>query len=160
MAITAVRTETRAPASGARPSQRPALSLVNTRPRWPAVAGGVILLAVMAAMLGAAVFHTQLAERQLEIDQLERSVDEERGRFDELRRDRAVLRSPQRIADEAEALGMVPGRTSRFVDIDPMQLAIQLAAAGVTDDDTQRVIVETGPLDQFRDVKSVSVGQP
>ena len=41
-----------------------------------------------------------------------------------------------------------------------MLLAMQLAAAGVTDDDTSRVIVETGPLDQFRDVKSVSVGQP
>ena len=36
-----------------------------------------------------------------EIDQLERQVQEERARFDELRRDRAVLRSPQRIADEA-----------------------------------------------------------
>jgi len=114
----------------------------------------------MAAMLGAAVFHTQLAERQLEIDQLERQVRAERTRFDELRRDRAVLRSPQRIADEAKALGMAPGETSRFVEIDPMQLAVQLAASGVTADDTNRVIVETGPLDQFRDVKSVSVGQP
>jgi hypothetical protein len=119
-----------------------------------------VLLAVMAAMLGAAVFHTQLAERQLEIDQLERQVQEERERFDELRRDRAVLRSPQRIADEATTLGMVPGETSRFVQVDAMQLAMQLAAAGVTSDDTNRVIVEVGPLDQFRDVKSVSVGQP
>jgi hypothetical protein len=41
-----------------------------------------------------------------------------------------------------------------------MALARQLAAAGATEDDTSRVIVETGPLDQFRDVKSVSVGQP
>ncbi len=41
-----------------------------------------------------------------------------------------------------------------------MQLAKQLAASGVTIDDANRVIVETGPLDQFRDVKSVSVGQP
>ena len=44
------------------------------------------------------------------IDQLERQVQEERARFDELRRDRAVLRSPQRIADEAAALGMVRAR--------------------------------------------------
>ena len=124
------------------------------------MAGGGVLVAVMAAMLGAAVFHTQLAERQLEIDQLERQVQEERARFDELRRDRAVLRSPQRIADEAGALGMAPGETSRFIQVDPMQLARQLAASGITADDTSRVIVETGPLDQFRDVKSVSVGQP
>jgi hypothetical protein len=111
-------------------------------------------------MLGAAVFHTQLAERQLEIDQLDRQVQEERERFDELRRDRAVLRSPQRIADEAAALGMVRGATSRFIGIEPMALAMQLAAAGATDDDTTRVIIESGPLDQFRDVKSVSAGQP
>jgi hypothetical protein len=114
----------------------------------------------MVAMLGAAVFHTQLAERQLEIDQLERQVQEERARFDELRRDRAVLRSPQRIAAEAIALGMVTAETGRFVQVDPMQLAMQLAAAEVIRDDSTRVVAEAGPLDQFRDVKSVSVGQP
>jgi Xaa-Pro aminopeptidase len=160
MAIVAARTTRPAPATGSRRQQAPALSVVSSRQRWPAVAGGVVLLAVMAAMLGAAVFHTQLAERQLDIDQLERQVQEERARFDELRRDRAVLRSPQRIADEARALGMAPGETSRFIAVDPMQLAAQLAASGVTTDDTNRVIIETGPLDQFRDVKSVSVGQP
>ncbi len=160
MAAVAARAPGRAPTASSAHKRRAALRVVPSRPRWPAVAGGVVLLAVMAAMLGAAVFHTQLAERQLEIDQLERQVQEERERFDELRRDRAVLRSPQRIADEAAALGMVPGETSRFVQIDAMQLAKQLAAAGVTTDDTSRVIVEKGPLDQFRDVKSVSVGQP
>jgi cell division protein FtsL len=141
-------------------AQRPQLEVVTARKRWPAVVGSIVLLIVMIAMLGAAIFHTQLAERQLEIDQLDRQVNEERERFDELRRDRAVLRSPQRIADEAGALGMVRGETSRFIDIDPMALAVQLAAAGATDDDTTRVIIESGPLDQFRDVKSVSAGQP
>ncbi|MFT4655984.1 MAG: hypothetical protein ACJAXA_002810 [Candidatus Aldehydirespiratoraceae bacterium] len=138
----------------------PRLEVVTSRNRWPAVVGSIVLLFVMVAMLGAAVFHTQLAERQLEIDQLDRQVQEERERFDELRRDRAVLRSPQRIADEAAALGMVRGATSRFIGIEPMALAMQLAAAGATDDDTTRVIIESGPLDQFRDVKSVSAGQP
>jgi hypothetical protein len=160
MVAVAVRPAARASAPGPGHKRRPALRVVPSRQRWPAVAGGVVLVAVMFAMLGAAVFHTQLAERQLTIDQLERQVQEERARFDELRRDRAVLRSPQRIADEAIALGMVPGETSRFIQVDPTLLAMQLAAAGATDDDTNRVIVETGPLDQFRDVKSVSVGQP
>jgi cell division protein FtsL len=160
MAVVAARAPGRAPAPRSRRKKQAALTVVSSRPRWPAVAGGVLLVAVMAALLGAAVFHTQLAERQLKIDQLERRVQEERARFDELRRDRAVLRSPQRIADEAVALGMVSGQTSRFIDVDPMQLAKQLAASGVTIDDANRVIVETGPLDQFRDVKLVSVGQP
>jgi len=87
-------------------------------------------------------------------------VNDEGNRFDELRRDRAVLRSPERISAEAAELGMVPADEVRFVEIDPQAFARQLAAAGATDDSTGRVIVETGPLDQFRDVKSVSEGQP
>lgn len=143
------------------PEKRPTLRVVaSRRPRWIAIVGGFVMFAVLVALLGAAVFHTQLAQRQIEIDQLEQQVADERVRFDELRRDRAVLRSPQRISDEATALGMVASDSVRFVEIDPMALARQLAAAGVTDDDTTRVIVETGPLDQFRDVKAVSEGHP
>ena len=156
MALTAIRPDRSAPRA-----QRPELTIVAVgRRRWPALLGGLVLAAVMAALLGAAVFHTQLAERQLAIDDLERQVQAERERFDELRHDRAVLRSPQRIADEADGLGMVRGETSRFIGVDPMELAIQLAAAGPTDGRTTTVIDDDGPLDQFRDVKSVSMGQP
>jgi len=130
------------------------------RRRWPAIIGGVVLFVALVAMFGAAVFHTHLAQRQLKVDQLEQDVSDERVRFDELRRDRAVLRSPERISAEAAALGMVPADEVQFVEIDPLALAKQLAAAGVTVDDTGPVIVEMGPLDQFRDVKSVSEGQP
>lgn len=141
-------------------SERPNLRVVTqARRRLPAVVGGLVLLVVMVAMLGAAVFHTQLAERQLTIDKLEREVQAERARFDELRRDRAVLRSPQRIADAAAALGMIRGETSRFISVDPAALAVQLAAAGPTDGSSTSVIDDVDPLDQFRDVKSVSAGQ-
>ena len=141
-------------------SKAPTLSVVARRRRWPAVIGFVLVALMLVAMLGAAVFHTQLAQRQLRIDVLEGQVQAERERFDELRRDRAVLRSPGRIAAEAAALEMVRGETSRFIEVDPAALALQLAAAGVVDDDVSRVIEESGPLDQFRDVKSVSAGQP
>lgn len=155
MALTAIRADRSAPRA-----ERPDLTVVSgRRRRWPAMLGGLVLLGVMVAMLGAAVFHTQLAERQLSIDELERQVQAERERFDELRHDRAVLRSPQRIADEADTLGMVRGETSRFISIDPYDLAIQIAAAGPTDGRTTTVIDDDGPLDQFRDVKSVSAGQ-
>jgi len=114
---------------------------------------------VIVGMLGAAVFHTQLAERQFEIDRLDRGVAEETARFDELRNERAQLRSPQRISDSAWALGMRPGETGEFVQVDPMDLARQLAAAG-TSDEVDRVIVSDDPLEQFRDVKAVSAGRP
>lgn len=160
MAIAVVRESKEDRQSPSR-GQRPKLRVVaGGRPRWIAIVGGLVLLIVLAALLGAAVFHTQLAQRQLKVDELERLVADERVRFDELRRDRAVLRSPQRISDEATALGMVPSDSVRFTEIDPMALARQLAAAGATEDDAARVIVHTGPLDQFRDVKAVSEGQP
>ena len=115
---------------------------------------------LIVGMLGAAVFHTQLAERQLRIDRLERGVADERDRFDELRNERAALRSPQRIAEEAERLGMVRGDTATFVEIDAMALARQVAAAGVIDEQVQQLIEDDDPLQQFRDVKAVSAGQP
>jgi cell division protein FtsL len=145
--------------SSSKHAQAPTLRLVKGRPRWPAVVGSSLIVFVMVAMLGAAIFHTQLAERQLEIDDLEREVRVERDRFDQLRLQRAVLRSPERIATEATLLGMVTGETSDFVAVDPMELAMQLAAAGVSTDQGDRSIGSTDPLDQFSDVKSVSAEQ-
>jgi cell division protein FtsL len=144
----------------ARTQQRPALRLVTGRSRWPAIIGTSLIVFVMVAMLGAAVFHTQLAERQLKIDDLQREVVVERDRFDQLRLERAILRSPERIAAEASALGMVPGSTSHFVEVDPMDMAIQLATAGAADGEGDQVIGSVDPLDQFSDVKSVSADQP
>lgn len=141
--------------------RKPRLAVVAPRRRrWPAVFVGIAIFVVIGGMLGAAVFHTQLAQRQLEIDGLERSVDDASERFDELRRDRAVLRSPERVADEAVRLGMVRGTTSDFVLIDPSDLARQIAAGGAAATDTVRILDDTDPLDQFRDVKAVSAGQP
>lgn len=137
----------------------PTLTVVAGRRRWPAMVGTGLIVTVMVAMLGAAIFHTQLAERQLRIDDLGREVQDERERFDELRLQRAILRSPERIAASATSLGMVPGETSRFIEVDPMKLAMQLAAGGATDGQGSKVIDAADPLDQFSDVKSVSAGQ-
>ena len=148
-------------AARATPSKKPALTLAaSRRRRWPAVLGGFALLVVLAGMLGAAVFHTQLAERQLKIGELERSVNDERERFDELRYRRAELRSPVRLAGAAGDLRMVRGDASTFVELDSWATARQLAAAGVIDDASRQVIINTDPLQQFSDVKRVSAGQP
>jgi hypothetical protein len=147
--------------AGAAQSKKPALTLAASRGRrWPAVLGGFALLVVLAGMLGAAVFHTQLAERQLKIGELERSVNDERERFDELRYRRAELRSPVRLAGAASDLGMVRGDAGTFVELDSWAIARQLAAAGVIDNASRQVIIDTDPLEQFSDVKRVSAGQP
>lgn len=144
----------------AAPSRRPELRVVRRRRRWPAAFVTLAVVIVIGGLLGAAVFHTQLAQRQLEIDRLEQGVDAARERFDELRRDRAALRSPGRIAVEAERLGMVRGDTSQFVQIEVEALARQIAAGGAVTDDPVKIIDATDPLEQFRDVKAVSAGQP
>ena len=141
-------------------SSRPDLKLAPRRRRWPALVAGLLFTVLLAGMLGAAVFHTQLAERQFRIDRLENAVDAERERFDELRHRRATLRSPARLAEAAGAMGMVRGDASEFVPVDAMTLAKQLALAGPVDDDARQIIDQNDPLQQFRDVKSVSAGQP
>jgi hypothetical protein len=139
---------------------KPALVVVPRRRRWPAVVAALCWATLFVGLLGAAVFHTQLAQRQLHIDRLERSVDEQRELFDELRFERAELRSPVRLAEAAGAMGMERGDSGAFVRITPEALARQIAAAGASDGGTTRVIVDSDPLQQFRDVKSVTDGQP
>jgi hypothetical protein len=139
-----------------RQSAKPTLTVVPRRRRWPAVIAGLAWVLVSLGLLGAAVFHTQLAERQLRLDRLDRAVAVERERFDELRYERAELRSPVRLAADASELGMRRGRASTFVSVTPEAVARQLAAAGPIGDDAVRIVIHTDPLDQFRAVKSVT----
>ena len=87
---------------------RPALVVVTPRRR---VAGFAITLTalVAVAMAGAIYLSTRIAERQLEIDRLEDGVRSAQEEYDVLRASRAELRSPNRLAEGAVALGMVPG---------------------------------------------------
>jgi hypothetical protein len=139
-------------------SARPALRLVAGRHR---AARFVMVLAglVCMVMAGAAVLHTRLAERQLEIDRLERSVVVAQERFDELRAQRAELRSPTRLATESDRLGLQPATGTEFVMIDPATVARVVAAGGRTSAPTAAAIA-VEPLDQFRLVKRVAGGAP
>lgn len=144
----------------AKPRTKPALTVVQRRRRWPAVLVGLIWSLIFLGLMGAAVFHTQLAERQLALDRLDRQVTAERERFDELRYERAELRSPVRLAAGASELGMRRGRASTFVSVTPEAVARQLAAAGPIGDNAVRIVIHTDPLDQFRAVKSVTEAAP
>lgn len=122
-----------------------------------------LLVLVGAVMIGAVLLHTRLADRQLDIDALERSVREEQAAFDLLRSQRAELRSPTRLATEAAALGMSPGSETEYIPVDPMLLAITIARTGevpVGEDTEVGNNARLRPLDQFRLVKSVSAEAP
>lgn len=143
------------------PDKRGQLTLASQRrSRLPiAVLAGAAIV-ILAGLLSLAVFHTQLASRQLQINQLEQQARDERERFDDLRNKRAVLRSPGRLSENAERLGMVAGSTSDFVEVEQWKLAQQIAAAGVLDDSARLIVIDTDPLEQHSDVKRVSAGQP
>lgn len=138
------------------------LSVVPARRRvaWFAVTLTVLVSAVMMAAVG---LHTRIAERQLEIDELERGVRSAQEDFDVLRSQRAELRSPTRISAKASELGMVVGSESEFVAVDPMTLAITIARTGQVPVDDQILVgsdQQLEPLDQFRLVKEVSAEAP
>ena len=144
----------------AEPPGRPDLAVVRRRRRWPMVIAGFVVLLVLAAMLGAAIFHTQLAERQLQIDALGAQVQAERDRYDGLRNEIASKRNPEVLAAKARELGLTRAEQPRFVEVDKWALAIQLAAAGPVTDTLAEVMVGADPLDQFREIKSLSAGRP
>jgi cell division protein FtsL len=138
------------------------LTVVPARRRvaWFAVTLTVLVSAVMMAAVG---LHTRIAERQLEIDELERGVRSAQEEFDVLRSQRAELRSPTRISAAALELGMVVGSESEFVAVDPMTLAITIARTGQVPVDDQILVgadQQLEPLDQFRLVKEVSAEAP
>ncbi len=153
------RTTTAAERAAAREKavQRPRLEVVPPRRRalGIAVAACVVLFALL---LGAVAFQTQLAQNQLALDKTERAVRDARERYDILRRQRAQLRSPNRLAVEAERLGMVPAETGELMTIDPGTVAaVQAAASGLP----ENVFDDQGSsLDQFGDVKAVTGGAP
>jgi heme exporter protein D len=137
------------------------LTVVPGRRRMAWFAVGLTML-VGVVLTGALLLHTLLAERQLQIDALERSVREERQQFDVLRAQRAELRSPTRLAVSAGALGMSPGLESQFISVDPMVLAITIARTGEVPVGDGDLVGDARlrPLDQFRIVKSLSAEAP
>jgi cell division protein FtsL len=135
------------PASSAKRSSRTAAA-----PRRAASAVVAAAMVAILLMLVAAVLHTQLAERQFRIDNLNRSVRTEQARFAVLRSERAELRSPTRLADAARALGMSPAKPTQFLGVEPMELARVIAAGGSLPGQQQRVS-EANPLEQFLTVK-------
>ena len=152
----------RAPGARDRRALAPKLAAVPSRRRFARFAVALTVL-IGAVMIGAVMLHTRLAERQLDIDEIERALRDEQEQFDVLRAQRAELRSPTRLAEKAAELGMIPGTESEFIAVDPMVLAITIARTGdvpAGDDLLAGGNARMRPLDQFRLVKSLGVDEP
>jgi len=141
----------RKPVNRSTVSRPPALRVVEIRRRMTRLV--VFTATVVAAGLGMlAVIHTQIASRQTVIDQLDRAIAEQNDRFDTLRAVRAELRAPVRLDQRARELGMAPAVDSSFLSVDPLVLAMAMAATS-GGDSVSDVPDFLGPLDQFRMVK-------
>jgi cell division protein FtsL len=141
----------RKPASRSITQLPSALRVVELRRRTTRLV--VFTATVIAVGLGMlAVIHTQIASRQTVIDQLDRAIAEQNDRFDTLRSVRAELRAPVRLDQRARELGMAPAVDSSFLSVDPLVLAMAMAATS-GGDSIADVPDYLGPLDQFRMVK-------
>lgn len=113
---------------------------------------------VFGLMLGAAAFQTQLARRQLTLDTMDRDIRAAHEQYDVLRRERAELRSPGRLATQASNLGMVPATQTEFVVLDPDVVATVQRSSVATRGSTGTSIDEE--FEQYADVKAEAGGAP
>lgn len=143
---------------GSQAKRQPDLALVPRQRRRVVGYALVFVTLVVVAMTVVTVFHTRLAERQYELDVVERSVASERARFDLLRRERAWMASPERLADRAQELGLVAGARTEFLDVPADVLAVVAASTSGLDPRVARPPLT--PLDDFRTIKHVLQVQP
>jgi cell division protein FtsL len=130
--------------------------VVVPEPRGRRFAGFAVVASVVLglAMLGAAAFQTQLAQRQVQLDQLDSDIEAGREQYESLRRQRSELRSPARLGEVAAANGMVPANDSAVMQISPDVMALAVAASG----DLDPAVLGDGrsTLDDFREVKATT----
>lgn len=88
------------------------------RLRLTPMAGVGFIVLLFAALFAVAVSHALLIESQARLDRLEEDVAQEQARYERLRVDVAELESPDRILEDARALGMVPADNVRWLTPD------------------------------------------
>jgi hypothetical protein len=141
---------------GVTSAPRPQLTVVAPRRRRNARLVAVAAFFASSLMLGAAAFQTQLARRQVDLDQVDRQIRAARNDFNDLRSQRAELRSPERLATSGAAMGMTTAAKTEFLDISPEVIAeVQQSAGGVFDPGAE---AQDPVFEEFKVVKAVAGG--
>ena len=120
-------------------ANRPNLTVVPRRRAARSIIGIWVLAAIL--MAGAAAFQTQLARRQVTLDILDSQIRAAHDTHDVLRRERAELRSPGRLVEQAALLGMRPAESTEFISISPDVIA-EVQRSGVPGDSGPDGLVE------------------
>lgn len=134
---------------------RPRLVVIRGRRR--ATRYFVTVMTILSFAMGGVIFlNTQLAMRQYSLDELDGQLKDEQQLFEELRAQRAELRSLDRLAPLAAAIGMESSSQSEFVTVDPWVYARQIALSGqVPGAETGDVSIPNDPMEQYRQVKEL-----
>lgn len=94
----------------ARPSLRP-----SVRRRRTGAVLGVAMVIVFGSLMASAMFHGLLVSGQSDLDRLDTQIQEEKTALAQEKLELAHLQSPERIAEEAAKIGMVPADQQHWV---------------------------------------------
>ena len=106
----------------------------------------------------AALVHVELAQQQMKLDSLTKTVGMARDNYNVLRHQRSLLVSPDNLSAQAARLGMKPSTQARFVAVDPDIIAGVLASTGDLSDSVAHDV--ESPLNEFGQLKSEIGGAP
>ena len=115
------------------PTERPDLRLVEPVrvKRFSMVTSALIGIATVLTLIG--VFQTVIAEQQLRLDKVTTDVRLAHYHYDELRQQRAELRAPDYLREQAMMLGMSQGLSAKFEEVPADVVASVIAATGEMD---------------------------
>lgn len=109
-------------------------------------------------MIGAVALQLELAERQLALDRLDRELRVSMQQYESLRRERAELLAPDRLALIAETSAMRPSIDSDFIVSSPdIDVLVQQSTGSI---DQGSALFGDGILEEYRAVKGLVRGAP
>ena len=94
----------------------------------------LVIFALTSVLAFIVIFQTVIAEQQLQLDKVSTDVRLARQHYNELRQQRAELRSPDYLRAQAIILGMWPGSGAKFEEIPADVVTMVLASTGDMDD--------------------------
>ncbi len=120
--------------NSSRSNAKPQLRVVQpvTRSKFSKVT--LVIFALTSVLAFIVIFQTVIAEQQLQLDKISTDVRLARQHYNELRQQRAELRSPDYLRAQAIILGMWPGSGAKFEEIPEDVVTMVLASTGDMDD--------------------------
>ena len=120
--------------NSSRNTAKPQLRVVQpvTRSKFSKVT--LVIFALTSVLALIVIFQTVIAEQQLQLDKVSTDVRLARQHYNELRQQRAELRSPDYLRAQAIILGMWPGSGAKFEEIPADVVTMVLASTGDMDD--------------------------